>query len=146
MQKNKVMNSVSAQKKSELEAINNKLRLAGARCYCCGKSADKLKPFGGPGDPLVGDFNGWLLVKKYRPFYVLNEEESKFIEENREIFFECDEEEAIKLLKEKYGEGVDEHLWFKGMGASSVGSSRDCRDCAVLDNREYIEKMYDIRL
>jgi hypothetical protein len=145
MQKNKVMDSVSAQKKSELEAINNELRLAGARCNCCGKSADKLKSFGGPGDPLVGDFNGALLVKKKRPAYVLTEEENKLIEENQEIVA-CDEKEAIKLPKEKYGEGVDEGLWFKGMAAISVGSSRECRDCAVLDNRKHIEKLYNIRL
>jgi len=145
MQKTKVMDSVSAQKKFKLEAVNNELRLAGARCYCCGKSVDELQPFGGPGDPLVGDFKGQLLIKKYRPDYVLNEEESKLIEENPEIR-ECDEKEAIKLLKEKYGEGVDEGLWFRGMAAGSVGSSRECRDCAVLDDREYIEKMYNIRL
>jgi len=149
MQKNKVMDSVSAQKKSELEAINNRLRLEGARCACCKKSVHELKPFEDPEDPedpFFDSYNGYLLAKQYRPFAVLNEEESKFIEENQKIFFECDEEEAIKLLKEKYGEGVDEGLWLRGMAARSVGSSRECRDCFVLDNREYIEKLYNIRL
>jgi hypothetical protein len=146
MQKNKVMDSVSAQKKSEVEAINNRLRLEGARCACCKKSVHELKPFEDPEDFFFDSYNGYLLAKQYRPFYVLNEEESKFIEENREIFFECDEEEAIKLLKKKCGEKVDEKLWLKGMAANSVGSSRECRDCFALDHREYIEKMYDIRL
>ena len=37
-----------------------------SRCECCGKHVSELKPFGGPGDPLVGDFNGALLVKTFR--------------------------------------------------------------------------------
>ena len=37
------------------------------RCDCCGRHVRELKPFGGPGDPLVGDFTGKYLVKHYRP-------------------------------------------------------------------------------
>jgi len=36
------------------------------RCECCGRHIRELKPFGGPGDPLVGDFNGAFLVKHFR--------------------------------------------------------------------------------
>ena len=36
------------------------------RCQCCGRSLDELKPFGKAGDPLVGDFDGALLVQKFR--------------------------------------------------------------------------------
>lgn len=36
------------------------------RCVCCGKGPKELKPFGGPGDPLVGNFKGALLVKTFR--------------------------------------------------------------------------------
>jgi hypothetical protein len=86
MQKNKVMDSVSAQKKSKVEEINNRLRLEGARCACCKKSVHELKPFEDPEDFFFDSYNGYLLAKQYRPFYVLNEEESKFIEENREFF------------------------------------------------------------
>jgi len=32
-------------------------------CEHCGKSVKELKPFGKAGDPLVGDFDGALLVK-----------------------------------------------------------------------------------
>ena len=35
-------------------------------CECCGRHISELKPFGGPGDPLVGDFSGALLVKHFR--------------------------------------------------------------------------------
>jgi hypothetical protein len=36
------------------------------KCECCGKHISELKPFGGPGDPLVGDFTGVYLIKKWR--------------------------------------------------------------------------------
>ena len=36
------------------------------RCECCRKHIDELKPFGGKGDPLAGDFRGALLVKTFR--------------------------------------------------------------------------------
>jgi len=36
------------------------------RCECCRRHVSELKPFGGPGDPLVGDFSGALLVKHFR--------------------------------------------------------------------------------
>ena len=29
-----------------------------SKCYICDKDENELKPFGGPGDPLVGDFTG----------------------------------------------------------------------------------------
>jgi len=38
------------------------------RCEGCGKHISKLKPFGGAGDPLVGDFNGAILLKTYREY------------------------------------------------------------------------------
>lgn len=37
-------------------------------CECCGRHVDRLKPFGGPGDPLNGDFKGAYLVKTFRGF------------------------------------------------------------------------------
>ena len=36
------------------------------RCMCCGRHISELKQFGGPGDPLVGDFRGAKLVKTFR--------------------------------------------------------------------------------
>jgi hypothetical protein len=35
-------------------------------CDVCGRPTATLRPFGGPGDPLVGDFSGCRLVKMYR--------------------------------------------------------------------------------
>lgn len=36
------------------------------RCECCKRHISELKPFGGPSDPLVGNFSGALLVKNFR--------------------------------------------------------------------------------
>jgi len=36
------------------------------RCECCGKHTSELKPFGKAGDPLVGDFDGKLIIKTFR--------------------------------------------------------------------------------
>ena len=35
-------------------------------CECCGRHAKDCKPFGKAGDPLVGDFDGVLLLKNFR--------------------------------------------------------------------------------
>ena len=35
-------------------------------CECCGRNNTEIKPFGKAGDPLVGDFDGALLVKNFR--------------------------------------------------------------------------------
>jgi hypothetical protein len=36
------------------------------RCDCCGRHINELSPFGKAGDPLVGDFDGAYLVKRWR--------------------------------------------------------------------------------
>ena len=47
----------------------------GLCCDCCERPVGQLKPFGGPGDPLTGDFSGAYLVKKWRSMtpYILDE-------------------------------------------------------------------------
>ena len=39
------------------------------RCAICRRHVDELASFGGPGDPLVGDFSGAKLVKHWREDY-----------------------------------------------------------------------------
>ncbi len=36
------------------------------KCMICGRHVRDLEAFGGPGDPLVGDFSGAKLIKQYR--------------------------------------------------------------------------------
>ena len=43
------------------------------KCTICGRHVRELEAFGGPGDPLVGDFSGAKLVKNFRwdyPYHV----------------------------------------------------------------------------
>ena len=44
------------------------------KCDCCEKAVSELKPFGKAGDPLVGDFDGILLICKLRFLFPQNEE------------------------------------------------------------------------
>ena len=46
---------------------------ADGRCNCCGRHLSELKPFGKAGDPMVGDFDGALLIKKFRPDFPYDE-------------------------------------------------------------------------
>jgi len=60
------------------------------RCECCGRHVSELKPFGGPGDPLVGDFSGALLAKHFRR--ICSEEQVDASWECRDCFVLSDEE------------------------------------------------------
>ena len=51
------------------------------RCQCCHKHISELKPFGGPGDPLVGDFSGAMLIKIWRAYGPFCEKEESAYKE-----------------------------------------------------------------
>ena len=59
-------------KEKILDALEDKKKISinpppqDGNCEVCGKNVKDLKPFGKEGDPLVGDFNGALLVKTFR--------------------------------------------------------------------------------
>ena len=116
------------------------------RCEVCGRHMSELEPFGGPGDPLVGDFSGELLVKTFRPDFPLPDE-------IREVNKRAKKEESIRSkddfqswLIANYGEAGRKRLdeiyeaWQEA-GFNQVGKSWECRDCIILDNDEYFEKL-----
>jgi hypothetical protein len=117
------------------------------KCECCGKHMSELKPFGKAGDPLVGDFDEALLVKKFRTALPPSDDETKRIYEQSLIA--CDphsnyDKPREHLIKE-YGERDAEIIMVRLNGGSQVGSSWECRDCAALDIYEYFEKLgYDL--
>jgi len=89
------------------------------RCECCRKHISELKPFGHAGDPLVGDFNGALLVKTFRTMALkLNE---------------IQEEEYKKRITE-------EQFNFYEQLSCTVEASWECRDCIILEDEEYFKK------
>jgi hypothetical protein len=104
------------------------------RCQCCGRHISELAPFGKAGDPLVGDFEGALLIKKFRA-------EGPYDEEAEKAFAEAEEHsDPEKFLQAKYGEEKGSQIYWLVHLAHSTRSSWECRECVCLDQNEYIEK------
>ena len=111
------------------------------RCDCCGRSIGELKPFGGPGDPLVGDFTGALLVKGYRSVGIYDEEAEKTYDE-AERYYEAEGfDDPLDWMIDKYGQEKAMKIYYTVQAYGSVESSWECRDCMVLDMEEYFEKI-----
>lgn len=116
------------------------------RCEVCGKHVKDVKPFGGKGDPLVGDFTGAKLIKTFRPMSYLDEKERPSIELLDSIYKEEMDgkltfDECNKKLKENFSEKELERLNFLNQLINTIEASWECRDCVVMDdNKEYFEK------
>ena len=78
---------------------------ADGRCECCGTHMSELKPFGGSGDPLVGDFTGALLVKKFRE---LIPQDCGIEESSISASWEC--RDCIVLSGEEYLEHIERRV------------------------------------
>lgn len=88
-------------------------------CEICRKNWRKLEPFGGPGDPLVGDFSGAMLVKKFRPMAPplsdgeMEQFKREFGEEKASLYDQCQ---------------------------NTIEASWECRECIVLPSKEAHKK------
>jgi hypothetical protein len=111
------------------------------RCEVCGKHMSELKPFGGPGDPLVGDFSGELLVKRFRPAGPYIEEAEKagneYVKTHPEIHDDEYEGDPLPWFINKFGKEKGEELYWAWAAHDQVGKSWECRDCIILDDDEY---------
>jgi hypothetical protein len=120
------------------------------RCQCCGKHISELKPFGGPGDPLAGDFTGAYLIKMFRlEFPIDNREAWTAVTEvvwkgNGELVMG---NELLELLIARHGtkKGQEYYEWWINYDYL-VGKSWECRDCVCLDDFEYFDKFEEARL
>jgi hypothetical protein len=131
----------SIDEKSDLEpkpGFNINPPPADGRCDCCKRHISELEPFGGPGDPLVGDFNGACLVKTLRPTGPYDEEAVTAMDEAQEK-----SKDPLGWLVDKYGKEKGEKLGLIAMAWGQVGSSWECRDCIVLDYDEYFENLQE---
>ena len=111
-----------------------------ARCECCGRHASELKPFGGAGDPLVGDFKGALLVKTFRrmaPPGIHSYEIDDLLDEEGQL----DEKKFI----EKYSKEDLESFYFAEQLMGTVEASWECRDCIILDGEDFYNKRDEYR-
>jgi hypothetical protein len=111
-------------------------------CDCCLRHISELKPFGGPGDPLVGDFTGRLLVKNYRPDGPYDEAAERLFGEAESRFIEEGFADVFAYLQNKYGEEEGNNIFFRASFSCGISSSMECRDCFVLKEEEYFEKKF----
>jgi len=106
------------------------------RCGCCYRHIYELKPFGGPGDPVVGDFTGQLLVKTYRCDFPEFKIPSKYSD--------CLTKEGTvdkQRLIEKFGREEYDELVGLSDSYDIVGSYWLCRDCILLEREEFHKKL-----
>ena len=101
------------------------------KCECCNKHISELKPFGKAGDPLVGDFNGKLLLKNFRTMHPHIKEMDEKVEKIKDW---------NKFFKENPKEA--ENLSFYDQLVSTVGASWECRDCFILEEEEYFNMIH----
>ena len=113
------------------------------RCEVCGREAKDLKPFGKAGDPLVGDFNGSILVKTYRSMAmpVTDKTFLKLQKEYEKKEYKGFEEALIKA----HGKEKADQILFTDQLACTVEASWECRDCIILDDLQYLRKLYETR-
>lgn len=103
-------------------------------CMICGRSSDVLVPFGGPGDPLVGDFSGAYLVKTFRWFLTLSPEESARIGMVEAACQGRDPADFESRAVEMFGIEQATLLLGRASIADQVDRSWECRDCILLDS------------
>ena len=111
------------------------------RCQVCRRHISELKPFGGPGDPLVGDFDGELLVKRWRHMGPYDEEAEKSWQEAQAQTGAKEPEKALLWLITRYGKERAEEICISMEAWEQTGASWECRDCSALDHDEYFEKL-----
>jgi hypothetical protein len=114
------------------------------RCSCCKRHITELKSFGKAGDPLVGDFDGAFLVKRFRTDAPYNEVIQKIYDK----FFEncqteSEHEQAEERLVMKYSKKLANNIIKWALISGSIGSSWECRDCICLDEYAFEERISD---
>ena len=113
------------------------------KCKCCRRHISELKPYGGAGDPIFGDFDGELLVKTWMPMYPPIEDDDRLYEK---YFGDCDTEkdysEAKDVIVRDLGEKEAERIINSTIASGTIEAAWLCRDCIVLDYDEYFKKRF----
>jgi hypothetical protein len=111
------------------------------RCMCCNRHITELKPFGKAGDPLVGDFDGAYLVKRWRPDGPYDEEAETAMAEAERCFQADGFRTPSHWMINKYGEDRAKHFSLSVQLHTGEGKSWECRNCIILDEEEYFAKL-----
>jgi len=114
------------------------------KCECCGRHTSELRPFGKAGDPLVGDFDGVLLLKNFRAMTWHREEWDDIL---KEVYEQCRNTESWEdfesdLIKQ-VGEEKAQELLSYDQAVNTVSASWECRDCFILYGKEFFTKLYE---
>jgi hypothetical protein len=109
------------------------------RCDCCGKHVSELIPFGGFGDPLLHDYTGRLLVKRYRPMFDARKEYAALKEAETNYQKDGMRTPGEWLIK-KYGREEAERIVESGM-CDGADKSWECRDCMLLSNGAFFDML-----
>lgn len=105
------------------------------KCECCGRHMHGIKPFGKAGDPLIGDFEGTLLLKIFRnegPYDKSALHSIKELGGGNDLF---------ALMIAKYGVHKGKDIYYRALASAIVVPSWECRNCVVLSDDEYFKKI-----
>jgi hypothetical protein len=111
---------------------------ADRKCECCRRHIRELQPF----DETHGEHcNGKYLIRTFRRDAPYNEEAERAVDEAEEHCTEIDGG-PYEWMIAKYGKKKGEILYVLGQASSTSGASWECRDCIILDEDKYFEKLY----
>jgi hypothetical protein len=138
---------------NDLKAVPGKINVnpppEDGRCQCCGRHLSEVKPFGGPGDPLAGDFTGARLLKRFRPNVPPDSEAWIGVSEVllEQLDLEKNADNLLQLLITRFGreKGRKFYDWYVGYPYLVV-KSWECRDCACLNDLEHWDKRKEAAL
>ena len=138
------LGSISSEKDLKIKAgVNINPPPKDGWCVCCGRHISELTPFGKAGDPLVGDFDGELLIKKFRtigPYDEKADQALKYVEMLMEKEG-CTGDYLLEWMEKIYGKEKGERYHLIVDAYSQGEWSWECRECAVLDTDEYFEQI-----
>ena len=109
-------------------------------CWCCHKHFSELKPFGGPGDPYIGDFSGRYVIRTYRFHAFFDKETEMAFSEAEKNFEQHGFQDKFDYMIAKYGNEKAERYFGIAEESSMTRKSYECRDCICMDTEEYFKK------
>jgi hypothetical protein len=114
-------------------------------CSCCGRPLSELTPFGKSGYPLKGNYEGQLMLITTRPFVPFYDIlETIYYNFTKNCSTDEDFQKAEEKLVRKYGEKKVEFIKFMiAHICVEPDDSLECRDCIVLDDYEYYDRLAD---
>ena len=110
------------------------------RCDCCFRHFSEVNPYGGPGDPMVGDYTGIELLKIYRRFAPYDEEAEEIFNEAGNKYLNDGFEDVLDWVVDKYGGKKASEIWGAVEAHCHLVSSYECRDCVILGTDDYFDK------